>query len=144
MKERERERKRRRDEKLTFICSGTMEVLGSLYAIYKPEYYYWECVVISRRLLIAIIITLVPFNSLVSLVMSENIERVRGCRRQERMRDISLTLFQWLYFGFFIVIQGYASAHNIYNPYAHKMDSIIHKCLKLILSTSVPFSSLYF
>ena len=63
----EGEGERKEERRKAHICSsGTMEVLGSLYAIYKPEHYYWECVVISRRLLIAIIITLVPFNSLVS------------------------------------------------------------------------------
>jgi len=87
--------------------SNTIEVLGSLYAIYKPKHYYWESVVISRRLLIAIIIALTPFNS------------------------------PLLYFGFFVVIHGYSIAHVIHKPFARKEDNILDFTSQVVLLMSL-------
>eukprot|EP00026_Physarum_polycephalum_P002707 Phypoly_transcript_02715.p1 GENE.Phypoly_transcript_02715~~Phypoly_transcript_02715.p1 ORF type:complete len:568 (+),score=40.91 Phypoly_transcript_02715:912-2615(+) len=87
--------------------SDIMEMMGSLFAIYSPLHYYWESVVIARRLLIALIISLVPFNS------------------------------SWLYFGFFIVTQGYLLIHLKYSPYATTIDNILDFTSQLVLLISL-------
>jgi hypothetical protein len=52
------------------IARNTKEAFGSLYAIYKPEHWNWEGVIISRRLLIASLAAVVPFNSSVSIFLT--------------------------------------------------------------------------
>ncbi len=46
------------------------QILGSFYCVYTREHYYWQVVVIARRLLIAILASFVPFNNPVSCNLS--------------------------------------------------------------------------
>lgn len=56
-----------------------MQVYGSFYRIYKEEHYYWELFVTFRRLILAFVVALTPYDNPVSLKKStDNYDKIHN------------------------------------------------------------------